>query len=219
MQHTAVNLRVSEIFHSIQGETTNAGLPMVFIRLTGCPLRCTYCDTAYAFYGKQVLSIADIYQRINQFKCQDVTITGGEPLAQKGCLPLLQMLADKGYRVFLETSGACSIDKVDTRIGIILDIKTPASGEEKRNVWKNFEVLKPTDQVKVVIKNYQDYQWAKEKIRQLKLVEQGYCVLFSPVHEALAAKELAEWILADGLKVRLQLQIHKYIWQGDSKGR
>ena len=193
------------------------GLPTVFIRLTGCPLRCGYCDTAYAFSGGEAIDLEEILATVSRYNCRYVTVTGGEPLAQPECLALLKELCDKDYRVSLETSGAMSIDQVDPRVVVILDLKTPASGESHRNLESNIAVLKPVDEVKFVICDQQDYQWARAKTQQYDLCSRVADVLMSPAFEQLDAKLLAEWILADGLEVRLQLQLHKLIW-GDKPG-
>ena len=214
---TSSSLRITEIFYSLQGETSSAGVPTVFIRLTGCPLRCGYCDTAYAFSGGESIGIDDILEKVADFKCGYVTVTGGEPLAQPECLDLLKQLCDREYRVSLETSGAIPIHEVDPRVVVILDLKTPASGESHRNLEENIAVLKPDDEVKFVICDQQDYQWAKAKIQQYDLSSRVADVLMSPAYQQLEPKLLADWILADGLKVRLQLQLHKLIW-GDKPG-
>ena len=209
-------LRINEIFFSLQGESNKTGLPTVFIRLTGCPLRCSYCDTEYAFHGGDKLTISDILSRIENYQTPHVCVTGGEPLAQKACLALLTQLCDQGYEVSLETSGAMDIVDVDPRVMKVLDLKTPASGEADRNLYSNIEYLQPGDQVKFVICDRTDYAWACELIRSQRLTERCQ-VLFSPSHEQLPARELAEWILADRLPVRLQVQLHKYLW-GDGPG-
>ena len=209
-------LKIYEIFHSLQGETSRFGLPTVFVRLTGCPMRCTYCDTEYAFSGGGNMQIADILQKVAQFGTKYVTVTGGEPLAQKECLVLLTALCDVGYSVSLETGGAMDIANVDTRVSIILDIKTPASNEEKNMLWTNLEHVKPTDEIKFVLCNREDYDWAKTKIIALKLTEK--CpILFSPSYHDLPANQLAEWVLADKLPVRMQIQLHKVLW-GEKAG-
>ncbi|MCB1663069.1 MAG: 7-carboxy-7-deazaguanine synthase QueE [Pseudomonadales bacterium] len=212
------SLRITEIFHSLQGETRTVGLPTVFVRLTGCPLRCQYCDTAYAFSGGEIMSVAEILGRVSCFPTDYVTVTGGEPLAQPNVLPLLSALCDKGYEVSLETSGAIRVDQVDSRVVKVLDLKTPASQESHRNLYENVEFLNPQDQIKFVICNRQDYDWAKFKMVELRLKERTDEILFSPSSGELAASELAQWILDDGLKVRLQLQLHKLLWQ-DAQGR
>lgn len=213
----ARTLRVNEIFFSIQGESTKVGLPTVFVRLTGCPLRCSYCDTAYAFHEGESLSIARVLNTVAAYRTRHVTVTGGEPLAQKACLDLLSCLCDRGYRVSLETGGALEVAPVDARVMKILDIKTPASGEAAMNRQENLEHLTATDQIKFVICDRGDYEWARAKLLDENLP--GVCeVLFSPSHNALDAATLADWILADQLPVRLQVQLHKYLW-GDVRGR
>jgi 7-carboxy-7-deazaguanine synthase len=204
-------LRISEIFFSLQGESSRVGLPTVFIRLTGCPLRCTYCDTSYAFTGGQNLRISKILEQVSEYSTRYVTVTGGEPLAQKNSLPLLRELCDAGYQVSLETSGALDISKVDSRVVRVVDIKTPSSGEEKRNLWSNLQGLVAQDEIKFVLSDKADYEWAKQIIQQHRLGEKCE-VLFSPVHGVLDATQLAEWILSDRLSVRLQLQMHKLLW-------
>jgi len=211
-------LRITEIFYSLQGETRTAGLPTVFVRLTGCPLRCRYCDTAYAFSGGESRSITDILHQVAGHQARYVTVTGGEPLAQPGVLKLLSALCDNNYQVSLETSGALAVDKVDPRVVKVLDIKTPASQESHRNLFDNVRYLTSKDQVKFVICDRQDYDWSKAKINELQLTERVEDILFSPVHEELSASQLAEWILEDHLPVRLQLQLHKLLWN-DARGR
>ena len=209
-------LKIFEIFHSLQGETSRIGLPTVFVRLTGCPMRCTYCDTAYAFSGGGTMAIADIMQKVAEFGTQYVTVTGGEPLAQKECYLLLQTLCDAGYSVSLETGGAIDIAPVDGRVSVILDIKTPASNEEKNMLWRNVSHIKSKDEIKFVLCNRADYDWAKAKLSELKLTEK--CpVLFSPSFHDLKADELASWDLADKLQVRMQIQLHKVLW-GEKQG-
>jgi 7-carboxy-7-deazaguanine synthase len=210
-------LRVSEIFRSLQGETTRVGLPTVFIRLTGCPLRCTYCDTRHAFEGGTPLTMAQILAQVAVFAPRYVTVTGGEPLAQKGCLPLLSALCDAGYSVSLETGGALDIGEVDARVSRILDIKTPGSGEVDKNHWRNLAHLTPHDEIKLVLCDEADYLWARAVLAEKRLAER--CpVLFSAVHGSLDATHLAEWILRDHLPVRLQVQLHKLLW-GEERGR
>ncbi|HSI25715.1 MAG TPA: 7-carboxy-7-deazaguanine synthase QueE [Methylotenera sp.] len=209
-------LKIYEIFHSLQGETSRIGLPTVFVRLTGCPMRCTYCDTEYAFSGGGNMEIADILQKIAEFGTKYVTVTGGEPLAQKECYTLLKTLCDAGYSISLETGGAMDIVPVDARVSIILDIKTPASNEEKNMRWDNLKHISAKDEIKFVICNRADYDWAKVKLTELKLPEK--CpVLFSPSYHDLKAEELASWVLADHLPVRMQIQLHKIIW-GEKAG-
>lgn len=208
---TSSELRINEIFYSLQGESTKVGLPTIFIRLTGCPLRCQYCDTAYAFHEGEKNTINDIIQEVSQYRAKHVTVTGGEPLAQRACHELLARLCDEGYDVSLETSGAIDIANVDERVMKIVDIKTPASEEEAKNKFENLEYLNKTDQIKFVICNQADYEWAKQKLNELKLTD--YCeVLFSPAHETQNSTDLANWILDDRLNVRMQVQLHKYLW-------
>jgi len=210
-------LRVTEIFHSLQGETSRAGLPTVFVRLTGCPLRCGYCDTAYAFHGGETLTIRAILAAAAGYGARYVTVTGGEPLAQKNCLLLLRLLCDAGYAVSLETGGALDIGGVDARVSRILDIKTPGSGEADKNLWANLDRLRGTDEIKFVICDEADYRWAQQQ-----LVERGLArlcpVLFSPACPELAPAQLAEWVLRDRLPVRFQIQLHKVLW-GATPGR
>jgi len=209
-------LKITEIFYSLQGEAKNVGLPTVFIRLTGCPLRCDYCDTAYAFSGGEWIDINAIVEKVQQFSTSHITVTGGEPLAQKDCTLLLTTLCDKGYEVSLETSGAILVDNVDVRVEKVLDVKTPASKEEAKNKFENFSHLGKQDQIKFVICDQQDYQWSKALIEQYSLNKKCE-ILFSPAHDQLAAVTLANWVLEDQLDVRFQIQLHKYLW-GDKKG-
>ena len=209
-------LKIYEIFHSLQGETSRMGLPTVFIRLTGCPMRCTYCDTAYAFSGGTNIETATILAKVAQYNTRFVTVTGGEPLAQKACYGLLKELCDAGYSVSLETGGAMDISPVDARVSIILDIKTPASNELINMRWDNLAHIKPIDELKFVLCNRADYDWAKALLITHKLPEK--CpVLFSPSYHDLKADELASWVLADQLPVRMQLQLHKILW-GEKAG-
>lgn len=210
-------LRVTEIFHSLQGEARSVGLPTAFVRLTGCPLRCHYCDTAYAFHGGALRSLASILEAVARRQVRHVTVTGGEPLAQPECLPLLAALCDAGYAVSLETSGALDISGVDKRVSIVLDLKTPGSGEAARNRYQNLPLLQAKDQVKFVICDRQDYEWAKFKLAEHRLAERAGELLFSPSHGQQDATELAGWILEDELQVRLQVQLHKILW-GDRPG-
>jgi 7-carboxy-7-deazaguanine synthase len=210
-------LRVSEIFLSLQGESTRVGLPTIFIRLTGCPLRCTWCDTTYAFAGGETLTLATILERVAAFDCKTVCVTGGEPLAQAGCLSLLTALCDAGYAVSLETSGALDISAVDPRVSRIVDIKAPGSAEEAKNRWENIQVLGPTDELKFVLASRADYDWAKSVLVGRQLAEKC-TVLFSPVADSLPPVQLADWILQDRLPVRFQLQLHKILW-GQERGR
>lgn len=214
---TAPRLRITEIFFSLQGETRTVGWPTVFIRLTGCPLRCTYCDTAYAFRGGQWMTLEGILQRVAGYRPRYVTVTGGEPLAQRACHGLLEALCDAGHQVSLETSGALSVAFVDPRVIKVLDLKTPGSGECHRNRYANLGCLTQRDQVKFVLCGREDYEWARGQLERHRLAER--CdVLFSPSHGALAPGRLADWILEDRLAVRLQIQLHKYLW-GDVPGR
>jgi 7-carboxy-7-deazaguanine synthase len=212
-----VRLKLTEIFHSLQGEADTAGIPTVFVRLTGCPLRCQYCDTAYAFHGGDWWELEAILERVGQFGSRFVCVTGGEPLAQKGCVELLRALADAGYRVSLETSGAMVIEAVDARVIRVVDIKTPGSGESHRNRLEQLALLRPEEQIKFVLCDRADYDWSRAMLERLKLAERC-AVLFSPSHEQLPARTLADWILADRLAVRLQIQLHKYLW-GNEPGR
>ena len=204
------NLRITEIFYSLQGETTLVGLPTVFIRLTGCPLRCQYCDTAYAFKGGALERLSTILQKVEAYSTSYVTVAGGEPLAQKGCLALLTMLCDKGKRVSLETSGALSVQAVDPRVIKIIDVKTPASGESERHLWKNFDYLLAHDQVKFVICDQDDFEWSLQVVEQYQLIERA-TVLFSPSYQQLQSTQLADWILEAKIPVRLQVQLHKQL--------
>ena len=212
-----VSLRITEIFYSLQGETSRVGLPTVFVRLTGCPLRCTYCDTAYAFTGGQSMTLQEIMEQVLGNSTRYVTVTGGEPLAQKNCLPLLRMLCDAGYHVSLETSGALDVSAVDKRVMKILDIKTPASGEAEKNLWSNLDLLSAHDEIKFVLCDEADYLWAREILLEKNLAARC-AVLFSPAQGQLQPAELADWILRDTLPVRLQVQLHKLLW-GNVSGR
>jgi 7-carboxy-7-deazaguanine synthase len=211
-------LRITEIFHSLQGETSTVGLPTVFVRLTGCPLRCQYCDTAYAFSGGQVVTVDEILERVASFDARYVTVTGGEPLAQPACLPLLRALVDAGFETSLETSGALDVGGVDPRVVRVVDLKTPGSGEVARNRWQNIELLTRRDQIKFVICDADDYAWARRICDEYALSERVGEVLFSPSHTEMPAGQLADWILRDRLRVRLQIQLHKVLW-GDEPGR
>ena len=213
----AERLKLTEIFLSLQGEARSAGLPTVFVRLTGCPLRCSYCDTAYAFYGGEWSDIDAIVERVRGFGVKDVCVTGGEPLAQKRCVQLLDRLLNAGFRVSLETSGAIDIAPVDVRVSRVVDIKTPDSGESGRNLWSNIEHLTPHDQLKFVICSRADYDWAKAQLAERGLPERCE-VLFSPSYAQVAPRELADWIVADRLPVRFQMQLHKQLW-GEEQGR
>jgi len=210
-------LKITEIFHSLQGEADTAGVPTVFVRLTGCPLRCQYCDTTYAFHGGDWWEADAILARVREFATRYVCVTGGEPLAQKGCTTLLTQLCDAGLRVSLETSGAMELGGVDPRVIKVVDVKTPGSGEERRNRYDELSRLSAHDLVKFVICDRSDYEWSREKLRTLALPT-GCTVLFSPSHAQLPARELADWILEDQLPVRFQIQLHKYLW-GDVPGK
>ncbi|SDW72504.1 7-carboxy-7-deazaguanine synthase [Nitrosomonas communis] len=210
-------LRVSEIFYSIQGETSRTGLPTVFIRLTGCPLRCGYCDTEYAFSGGENMSIADVLNKASNYASRYITVTGGEPLAQKACPTLLKVLCDTGYSVSIETSGALDISKLDKRVSKIMDIKTPGSGEVAKNRWSNLDYLTDQDELKFVLCDEADYRWAVDVFYE-RCLDQVCPVLFSPVYGQLDPAKLADWILKDRLPVRLQLQLHKILW-GEVAGR
>lgn len=210
-------LRITEIFFSLQGEAATVGWPTVFVRLTGCPLRCGYCDTAYAFTGGQWRTFEAILAEVAEYRPRYVTVTGGEPLAQSGCIALLTLLCDQGYQVSLETGGALDIAAVDPRVSRVMDIKTPGSGEQSRNRWENLPLLTGNDQVKFVICGRDDYDWAKSVLEEHDLSARC-AVLFSPVHGRLEATQLANWILDDRLGVRFQIQLHKYLW-GDVPGR
>ena len=206
------SLKITEIFYSLQGEARTVGLPTVFVRLTGCPLRCGYCDSEYAFYGGERLSLDEILARVASYNPRYVCVTGGEPLAQRECIALLSRLCDAGYSVSLETSGAMPLDEVDPRVSKVMDLKTPGSGEVGRNRWENIPLLTPQDQLKFVLCDRADYDWARFKLDEYQLASRVGEVLFSPSHGQLKPVELAEWILADNLPVRFQLQLHKLLW-------
>ncbi len=210
-------LRITEIFYSLQGESRTVGLPTVFIRLTGCPLRCNYCDTEYAFKGGQWMALDAILEQVAQLGTQYVTVTGGEPLAQASVLPLMEQLCDTGYKVSLESSGALDIASVDSRVMQVMDLKTPASGEQEKNLWSNLQHLKLQDQIKFVICDENDYRWAVEQLKQHDITARCE-VLFSPALGQQDATQLAEWILRDHLPVRFQFQLHKFLW-GDVSGK
>ncbi len=214
----SARLRITEIFHSLQGEARTVGLPTVFIRLTGCPLRCTYCDTAYAFSGGQWMTLEEILVRVRGFAARYVTVTGGEPLAQRDCRTLLTRLAEEGYAVSVETSGALDIGGIDPRVSIVMDLKTPGSGEVHRNRYENIAQLGRKDQVKFVIRDRADYEWSRARLAEYRLEEVCGEVLFSPAWGECAPRALAEWILSDRLAVRLQLPLHKLLW-GETPGR
>lgn len=208
---SASRLKITEVFHSLQGEADTVGVPTVFVRLTGCPLRCQYCDTQYAFHGGEWWELEQIVARVREFATPYACVTGGEPLAQRACLELLTMLCDAGLRVSLETSGAMSLAGVDPRVVRVVDVKTPGSGEEHRNRYPELATLRRGDLVKFVICDRGDYEWSRAKLRELALPT-GCTVLFSPSYEQLPARELADWILEDRLPVRFQIQLHKYLW-------
>lgn len=212
------SLRITEIFYSLQGESRTVGLPTVFVRLTGCPLRCVYCDTAYAFSGGSQWTLDDIEREVASHGAKYVCVTGGEPLAQPNCWPLLQRLCDAGYEVSLETSGAMDTSGVDQRVVVVLDLKSPSSGEVQRNLYDNIARLKPQDQVKFVLANRADYEWMRFKLDEYQLCERVADVLVSPSFGEISPAELAQWVLDDKLKVRMQLQLHKILWD-DAQGR
>ena len=211
-------LTINEIFHSIQGESTHAGRPCVFVRLTACDLRCSWCDTPYAFHEGQKMSVDEVIGRVRAYGCDLVEITGGEPLLQKEVYPLMERLLDLGRTVMLETGGHLSVDRVPAAVIRIIDVKCPGSGESGKNHWPNLASLRPTDEVKFVIKDRTDYDYAREVVARHQLTDRCAAVLFSPVHGVQDARELAERILADGLAVRLQLQAHKFIWSPETRG-
>ena len=211
-------LTINEIFHSIQGESTHTGRPCVFVRLTACDLRCSWCDTPYAFTEGTKMSIEDVLGKVEQFGCDLVEITGGEPLLQRDVYPLMEQLLASGKTVMVETGGHLSIKNVPEPVIRIMDVKCPGSGESTKNHWENLELLTPKDEVKFVIRDRVDYEFARDIVTRHQLVVRTTAVLFSPVHGVLAAKDLAAWILADGLPVRLQLQAHKYIWDANTRG-
>ena len=210
-------LQITEIFHSLQGESTRVGLPTVFVRLTGCPLRCVWCDSAYAFSGGRRMTLAEVLAEVARHDCRHVCVTGGEPLAQKTCLALLAQLCDAAYAVSLETSGALDLAAVDARVVRVVDLKAPASGESARNRWANIELLRPQDELKFVLADEGDYLWARACLREHRL-DARCAILFAPVQDRLAPADLAAWILRDRLPVRFQLQLHKILW-GNQPGR
>jgi len=210
-------LRITEIFYSLQGEAKTVGLPTVFVRLTGCPLRCSYCDSEYAFFGGERMSLSEVMAKVASFEPRYVCVTGGEPLAQPNCLALLTGLCDQGYQVSLETSGALPVDSVDARVSKVVDIKTPDSQESHRNRYENLRLLGANDQLKFVICSRADYDWARFKLDELDLNQSVGDILFSPVHGDLNPQDLANWIIKDNLPVRFQLQLHKILW-GDQPG-
>lgn len=211
-------LTINEIFHSIQGESTHAGRPCVFVRLTACDLRCSWCDTTYAFHEGHKMSIDDVVARVNEYGCDVVEITGGEPLLQQDVYPLMQRLLDQGRIVMLETGGHRPADEVPDGVIRVIDVKCPGSGESEKNHWPTLDRLRPTDEVKFVIKDRTDYEYARDVVTRHTLAGRCAAVLFSPVHGVLDPKQLAAWVLADRLAVRVQLQVHKYIWDATTRG-
>ena len=210
-------LRITEVFYSLQGEASRVGLPTVFVRLTGCPLRCRWCDTTYSFTGGEAASIESVLAEVAKYPARQVCVTGGEPLSQKDCLPLLSALCDAGYDVSLETSGALDVAEVDSRVSRIMDLKAPDSGEVERNLWANLDCLSARDEIKIVIASRGDYEWARDVVRQ-RQIDRLCPVLFSPAQGLIEPQSLADWILADGLNVRFQLQLHKLLW-GNMQGK
>jgi 7-carboxy-7-deazaguanine synthase len=211
-------LKINEIYQSIQGESTWAGCRCVFVRLTACDLRCNYCDTEYAFYEGRKRTLDDIFDEVIAFDCPLIEITGGEPLLQKNVLPLMARLCDAGKTVLIETSGAHDISVIDPRVHRIMDLKTPGSGECARNLWSNIEHLAKRDEVKFVIGSREDYEWSREQVRVHHLDERCGCVLFSPIFDRIAPREIVDWVVEDKLPVRFQLQMHKFIWDPKQKG-
>jgi 7-carboxy-7-deazaguanine synthase len=211
-------LTVNEIFHSIQGESTHAGRPCVFVRLTACDLRCSWCDTPYAFHEGRKMSVDEVVGRVREYGCDVVEITGGEPLLQKEVYPLMQRLVDEGRTVMLETGGHLSVEDVPVPVIRVIDVKCPGSGESEKNHWPNLDKLRPTDEIKFVIKNRADYEYARDVVTKRQLTDHCTAVHFSPVHGVLDAKQLAAWVLEDRLKVRVQLQLHKFIWDPAARG-
>ncbi|MFT4047127.1 MAG: 7-carboxy-7-deazaguanine synthase QueE [Solimonas sp.] len=207
----AARLKITEIFLSLQGESSSVGWPTVFVRLTGCPLRCQYCDTTYSFHGGRWMTLDEVIAEVTRLGARHVCVTGGEPLSQKNCLPLLTRLCDAGHRVSLETSGALDIGAVDPRVVRVVDVKTPGSAEVHRNRWENIGLLQPHDEIKFVLCGRDDYEWARDRVRELGLAERC-AVLFSPSQSELDATQLADWIIADRLPVRFQMQLHKILW-------
>jgi 7-carboxy-7-deazaguanine synthase len=218
MQEQKKTLTINEIYHSIQGESTWAGRPCVFVRLAFCNLRCNYCDTEYAFYEGKKQTLPDVIDTVAAFHCPLVEITGGEPLLQKNVLPLMSMLCDAGYTVLLETSGAHDISKVDPRVHRIMDLKTPDSGEVDKNFWSNIDCLTLRDEVKFVMGSREDYEWSRDKVQRYDLPSRCNAVLFSPIFGRIDPRQIVEWILADKLDVRFQLQMHKFIWSSTQRG-
>jgi 7-carboxy-7-deazaguanine synthase len=218
MSEPEKTLTINEVYHSIQGESTWAGRPCVFVRLTFCDLRCNYCDTEYAFYEGKKQTLPETVELVRQFQCPLVEITGGEPLLQKNVLPLMSLLCEAGHTVLLETSGAHDISKVDARVHRIMDLKTPGSGEVDRNHWANIDHLGPRDEVKFVIGSREDYEWSRDKVQRFDLSTRCHAVLFSPIFGRIDPRQIVEWILADKLDVRFQLQMHKFIWTPTQRG-
>lgn len=214
----SLKLRITEIFHSLQGEARTVGIPTVFVRLTGCPLRCVWCDTEYAFSGGDLIDVSEVVDQVAGYGCHHVCVTGGEPLAQPECLPLLSLLCDSGFEVSLETSGALPIGEVDPRVSRVMDLKAPDSGESHRNFWDNVRQLSRHDQVKFVISSRRDYDWARFKLDEFALPERVGDVLFSPTHGTMAPRMLADWLLEDKVPARFQVQLHKLLWN-DEPGR
>ena len=210
-------MKINEIYHSIQGESSYAGLPCVFVRLTYCNLRCTYCDTEYAFYEGRDMTVDEVFQAVKSYNCALVEVTGGEPLVQKDAFPLMDLLIKAGYTVLLETGGSIDVGNVNPRVIKIMDLKCPSSGECERNLYTNIDKLQPDDEIKFVIGNREDYVWSKEMLERYRLSER-FPVLFSTVFRQLEPKQLVEWILQDKLKVRFQLQMHKYVWDPATRG-
>ena len=210
-------LRITEVFYSLQGEASRAGWPTVFVRLTGCPLRCTWCDTTYSFTGGEAATVGSVLAEVAKYPARQVCVTGGEPLSQKDCLPLLTALCDAGYDVSLETSGALDVAGVDPRVSRIMDLKAPDSGELARNLWENLALLNRRDEIKIVIASHADYEWARDVLRERQL-DRICPVLFSPAQGLIEPQSLADWILKDGLNVRFQLQLHKLLW-GNMQGK
>ncbi len=217
MADVSERLRITEIFHSLQGEARSVGWPTVFVRLTGCPLRCVWCDTEYSFHGGEWREVGDIVEEVKKYKTRHVCVTGGEPLAQKRCLELLRRLCDAGFEVSLETSGALDVSQVDPRVSRVVDVKAPGSGESGRNLWSNLDLLSAHDQIKFVLADRADYDWAVDVLDERDLASRCE-VLFSPVAGKLAPGDLADWIIADGRQVRMQVQLHKLLW-GNTPGK
>jgi len=218
MSEREKTLTINEIYHSIQGESTWAGRPCVFVRLTFCDLSCNYCDTEYAFYEGKKQTLKEIMDAVKAFRCPLVELTGGEPLLQKNVLPLMSMLADADYTVLLETSGAHDISEVDSRVHRIMDLKTPGSGEVEKNLWSNIDHLSSRDEVKFVIGSREDYEWSRDKVQRYSLASRCCAVLFSPIFGRIEPREIVEWVLADRLEIHFHLQMHKFIWSPTQRG-